>query len=272
MRERRKSLCYLCLPCSALMLLALSAVGDTPALPRAHAHNDYLHERPLLDALDRGFCSVEADIHLVDGALLVAHDLKGVKPERTLQRLYLDPLKERAKKSGGRIFTHAPEFTLLIDIKSDAEATYAKLREVLADYTPMLTEFTNDTTETRAVTVLISGNCPRDLILSATPRWAAIDGRIPDLESTLNAHQVPLISASWTSVFDWRGAEPISVEEGVKLRDIVARAHARGQRVRFWGLPVRPLVWPELYDAGVDLLNADQLDKLRDFLRERSTQ
>jgi len=28
-------------------------------LIRAHAHNDYLHERPLLDVLSHGFCGVE---------------------------------------------------------------------------------------------------------------------------------------------------------------------------------------------------------------------
>src|SRR5690242_5509037 len=43
-------------------------------LTRAHAHNDYEHTRPLLDALDQGFCSVEADVWLIDGELRVAHD------------------------------------------------------------------------------------------------------------------------------------------------------------------------------------------------------
>ncbi|HEY3789313.1 MAG TPA: hypothetical protein VGL71_10685, partial [Urbifossiella sp.] len=33
-------------------------------LRHAHAHNDYEHKRPLLDALEQGFCSVEADIWL----------------------------------------------------------------------------------------------------------------------------------------------------------------------------------------------------------------
>ena len=33
-------------------------------LPNAHAHNDYEHKRPLFDALDHGFCSVEADVFL----------------------------------------------------------------------------------------------------------------------------------------------------------------------------------------------------------------
>lgn len=33
----------------------------------AQAHNDYYHPRPLRDALELGFASVEADVFLVDG-------------------------------------------------------------------------------------------------------------------------------------------------------------------------------------------------------------
>ena len=61
-------------------------------LRHAHAHNDYEHPRPLLDALDHGFTSVEADVFLVDGQLLVAHDPADLDPARTLESLYLDPL------------------------------------------------------------------------------------------------------------------------------------------------------------------------------------
>ena len=49
--------------------------SEVEPLAQAHAHNDYEHPRPLLDALDHGFTSVEADVWLVDGELLVAHDL-----------------------------------------------------------------------------------------------------------------------------------------------------------------------------------------------------
>src|SRR5882672_7559979 len=78
----------------ALALMVGAAEPKLPALlPHAHAHNDYEHTRPLLDALERGFCSVEADVWLVNGQLLVAHDLKDGKAERTLRALYLDPLR-----------------------------------------------------------------------------------------------------------------------------------------------------------------------------------
>src|SRR5437773_5144245 len=103
-----------------LWFACLSVFSQEPPRPltRVHAHNDYEHKRPLLDALDHGFCSVEADIFLVEGKLLVAHELGQTKPERTLQALYLDPLREHVKANGGRVFKDGPEFTLLIELKS----------------------------------------------------------------------------------------------------------------------------------------------------------
>src|SRR5438552_6105912 len=103
-------------------VLAIGAVDDRvaagPVVPliHTHAHNDYEHKRPLFDALDHGFCSVEADIFLVEGQLLVAHNRSQTKPERTLQSLYLDPLRARVKKNAGRVYPAGPEVTLLIDI------------------------------------------------------------------------------------------------------------------------------------------------------------
>jgi hypothetical protein len=74
-------------------LLLAAEPATAPSVPRIHAHNDYLHPRPLLDALDAGARSVEADIYLVNGALLVAHKPQQVNPQRSLQSLYLDRLR-----------------------------------------------------------------------------------------------------------------------------------------------------------------------------------
>src|SRR5687768_14438029 len=139
---------------TVLRLVAAEKVG--PALPQAHAHNDYEHARPLLDALSHGFTSVEADIYLVEGKLLVAHDREDLKPGRTLAGLYLDPLRElaRGKKS---IFNNGETLTLLVDIKTEAGPTYEALRELLANYRQMLTQFEEKRIETNAVTIILSG-------------------------------------------------------------------------------------------------------------------
>lgn len=242
-------------------------------LPQAHAHNDYEHARPLLDALDHGFCSVEADIWLVDGQLLVAHDLKDVKPERTLQALYLEPLRERVARNGGRVFRDGPVFTLLIDVKSEATNTYAALREVLNRFQGTLTKFTQTETFTNAVTIVISGNRARGLMAAEKTRLAAYDGRLADLDSSDPPHLIPLISDNWTLHFKWlaRADEgPLPEVERAKLRQLVGRAHEQGRRVRFWSAPDQPAAWQELFDARLDYINTDDLVGLEKFLESQT--
>ena len=252
----------------ASVLLTGLAQAQPDPLPRAHAHNDYQHERPLLDALDHGFCSIEADIHLVEGELMVAHDRDEVQPGRTLQALYLDPLRARIRQRHGRVYPNGPSVILLIDIKSEAEATYDALRRVLRHYADILTIFTPDALDEGPVTAIISGNRPRATMEAEAVRYAAYDGRLDDLDaaSPAPATFIPLVSSNWFTFARWlgRGAPPEEVLK--RLEETVAKAHAQGRKIRFWATSDNPVVWHELYNAGVDLLNADDLDGLRDFL------
>jgi hypothetical protein len=243
-----------------------AAVPAVQPLARAHAHNDYEHPRPLLDALAHGFCSVEADIHLVDGRLLVAHDRWRVKPERTLEALYLEPLRARVEANGGRVFPNGPAFWLLIDFKSDGATTWRALKPVLERHRAMLTVFRPDRAETNAVTVVLSGNVPRELLAAEAERLAAVDGRPGDLEANPSPHLVPWVSESWSRLFTWRGQDAPPATDLTKLRELVPRAHAQGRRVRFWGAPDLESVWRVQHAAGVDLINTDKLEELARFL------
>jgi len=253
--------------------LATAVFAAEPAppvpLPHAHAHNDYEHARPLFDALDRGFGSVEADVWLVEGRLLVAHDLKDAKPERTLQKLYLDPLKERVAKNGGRVYPGGPVLTLLVDVKSEATNSYLALRDALKPYEKILTRFHTNQTQPGAVTVIVSGNRARELMEAETIRLAAYDGRLPDLETPVSPHLIPLVSDNWARLFRWKGltAEgPLPEDERGKLRRMVEQAHQQGRRLRLWGAPDNVAAWRELQNAGVDLINTDDLEGLKNFL------
>jgi hypothetical protein len=219
----------------------------------------------LLDALEHGFCSVEADIYLVEGQLLVAHDRAQVQPGRTLQALYLDPLSERVQKNGGKVFPNGPEVILLIDIKSEAEPTYTVLRRVLKEYAAILTVFRTNATEPRAVTVILSGNRPITLLGEESLRYAAIDGRLSNLETKESNHLIPLISDNWTQHFQWRGIGALPEQEREKLNGIVKRTHQQGRKLRFWATPDTPQVWRELQKADVDLINSDDLAGLQKF-------
>jgi hypothetical protein len=248
------------------MASAGMAAGVEP-LAQAHAHNDYLHARPLLDALDRGFTSVEADIFLVDGKLLVAHTQRELKSDRTLEALYLDPLRERVRSDGGSVYPGNTKFHLLIDIKSAGEPTYAALAKVLANYADIVSMVRDGKIKPNAVNVVVSGNRPRAMMEAETIRFAGLDGRLSDLSSDVPVHLMPLVSDNWAVHFMWKGEGPIGDADRQKLADTVAKAHARGRRIRFWATPETTAAWGVLRDAGVDMINTDDLAGLEKFLR-----
>jgi glycerophosphoryl diester phosphodiesterase len=204
-------------------------------LAGTHAHNDYEHDRPLFDALEHGFTSVEADVWLVDGELRVAHDLADARQGVTLESLYLDPLEDLVRSQPGHSVYPRWDgsLQLLIDIKSEGEATYAAIEQELSEH------------------------------------------RSADLTSGLPAALMPLISDNWTKLFTWQGVGPMPEAERAKLHAFVAAAHTNGYRVRFWATPdqageARDAVWTVLADAGVDHINTDDLAGLQRFLTART--
>ena len=252
----------------AVFLLGLSpgagAAGVTP-LTGVHAHNDYEHKHPLFDALDNGFCSVEADVHLVKGELLVAHIRLLAREGRTLQSLYLDPLRERVKQNGGRVYPGGPEFILLVELKDDWRSSYGTLRRVLESYSDILTIYRPEGKATNAVRVIITGHRAKEMFAGETARYASLDGSLADLNGTEPADLIPWISTDWPGSFKWRGTGAFPENEAAKLKDVLTRAHQQGRRVRFWGAPDKPAFWRELVAQGVDLINTDDLPGARQF-------
>jgi len=246
-------------------------------LAQAHAHNDYEHTRPLFDALAEGFTSVEADIYLVGGELLVAHDPEDLDPARTLRSLYLDPLRERVIRNHGGVYPGFRDFQLLIDIKTEGESTYAALDKQLRSprYAFLWSRYTFGHVWHGPVTAVVSGNRPRATMAAQRTRVAFYDGRIAnttDLGPGSDARLTPLVSDNWTTLFSWTGAGPMPADERAELRAIVRTAHRAGQRVRFWATPDTPspertAIWRELVAADVDHINTDDLVGLADFLR-----
>ncbi|MGN9790702.1 phosphatidylinositol-specific phospholipase C/glycerophosphodiester phosphodiesterase family protein [Streptomyces sp. OZ13] len=256
---------------------ARSGAPDAPApLRRAHAHNDYLHEHPLHDALSHGFTSLEADIFLVDGELLVAHEPAELDPARTLRSLYLDPLLARVRANHGSVYRgRRRPVQLLIDIKTDGVAAYLELDRQLREYRRMLSSCAHGHVRLGAVTPVISGDrAARAPMEAQRVRYAFYDGRLDDLAAAdpAPATFIPLISSNWTHSFSWLGTGEFPAAEREKLHTLVTTAHRRSQRVRFWATPdlegpARDAVWHELLAAGADHINTDDLAGLERFLR-----
>ncbi|HZL10819.1 MAG TPA: phosphatidylinositol-specific phospholipase C/glycerophosphodiester phosphodiesterase family protein [Prolixibacteraceae bacterium] len=236
----------------------------------AHSHNDYEQNRPLLNALDCNFKSVEADVYSVGDSLFVAHDYDQIKPGRTLRNIYLEPLRKRIEQNKGSVYGNGEEVILFIDIKDDAMKTYQLLDNILKTYANDLTVFENGEKNTGSIMVVVSGNRPFDFMKSQEIRYAGFDGRLKNLDSGISPTLMPVVSDNWTKYFSWNGNGEISAAERLKLKELAAKAKRKGYILRFWGTPnktpeQRIAVWNELKNAEVGLIGADRLTELQQF-------
>ena len=261
-----------------LIILILGWACDLSAQefphPNAHAHNDYLHSRPLQEALENGFISVEADVYLIDGELYVSHE-KPVKidPSKTLKKLYLDPLMLRARQHDGKIYDgYEGFFYLMIDIKSDGISASKILNDQLTDYREILS-ITTDSTEEKGkpVKVFLSGNRtgkPVGDIMNEKVHLFSLDGKPEDLGKNIPSVLMPVVSDNYWNFLSWRGSGTVSAEEEIRLNDFIQKAHNENKKVRLWGGPDTPKIWDYLFNKGVDLINTDKLNELADFLSD----
>lgn len=247
---------------AGVLCLIAATLSYSQPFPQAHAHNDYAHPHPLFDALNYGFISVEADVHLVRGKLLVSHS-RPVHEIRTLEELYLSPLDSIVRANSGKIYpAYDGTFFLMIDIKTEAESTYRVLREVLLRYPALLrtSEFHHP------ITIFLSGNRPMGTVVNDPASLVALDGRPSDLGKFYTVAVMPVISDNYKNWSDGNGKGTGDLK---KISALANRVHAEGKKLRLWAIPDNPEAWRALLAAGVDLISTDHLSELNEFMRTR---
>lgn len=243
--------------------------------PGAHSHNDYEHTRPLYDALDCNFNSIEADVYCVGDSLFVAHDFDKIKSGRTLRNLYLEPLKNQIAKNGGSVYGNGEEIILFIDIKNNGLLTYQLLHKILKNYKAELSVFENGIKRKGSILVVVSGERPIKFMESQTIRFAAYDGRINNLDTNIPSTLMPVVSDNWSNHFKWNGTGEFPANEKDKLQLLASKARSQGYILRFWGTPNQTdnqklAIWNALSAAGVGMIGTDDLNGLRQFLSSYS--
>jgi len=256
-----------------LLLLVFSFAIKAQVIPlvNGHAHNDYWHIKPLQQALKNGFMSVEADVHLLKGDLLVNHEAAFTRKGRTLEKLYLKPLFEKAKANNfSSVFENGPkEFILYIDIKQGCPWICDTLISQLKQYEKMLTVWEDGVKKTGAVSVIIGACGQEEKWVNSSMRWFYFDAHFDALDGLYDSDVIPRVSTNFSSVSKWRGVGEIPDQDLKKMREMIQRAHDQGRKVRFWAASQNPKVWNLLLKEGVDWINVDRLGKFRRFALNR---
>lgn len=263
------------------LVAALTGLGDPPDPPpksepaarlaAAHAHNDYRHRTPCTGALDLGFASIEVDVFPVGDELLVGHDPPDLRPERTIDRLYLEPIQRRCEEAGPGIgpLPDGGRILLLVDIKRHGERALQLLEPRLEPLRPWLARVEEGRFIDGPVMVLLSGARPVETVSKRDSRLVFLDGRVADLERNPPADLVPLISAPYMQTLRAFPFGKPNADAAERMRSLAERAADQGRRLRFWGHLDDPRIWEALLDAGVDLVGTDDPSRFAKWYRAR---
>ena len=220
----------------------------------AHSHNDYEQKQPFYAAYNEQFGSIEADIHLVNGLLLVAHDAKGLNSNNTLEKLYLQPIVDF--KNNKR------PLQLLIDVKTDAIATLDSLVGLLKKFPFIILN--------KNIKIVISGNRPASSLFTNYPSYIWFDGRFGETYSPTELKKIGLISDDFGFLTSWKMSMPLNSMTQEKLISLINKAHQLNKPVRLYGIPDYPVAWEEMIRLGVDYINTDKINELSDYLLARN--
>lgn len=227
----------------------------------AHAHNDYEHTLPFYSAYNAGFGSIEADVFPVKGVLIVAHSKKEIESQRTLKKLYLDPLLKELQSDAKR------KVNLLIDIKEDYKTSLQLLMQELA---PLKKYLVISSSKNKPVTILISGERPVPSEYKNYPAFIFFDDDLKLFHSPGEWKRIGLVSLSFERYSSWKGEGPISDADKNLLIHTIDSVHRAGKQIRFWAAPDNETSWILQMKLGVDLVGTDKIEKFSEFLQERN--
>lgn len=237
----------------ALALRAFCGMAQpaTYSCANLHSHNDYEQSVPFMPAWKAGFGSIEADIWLHNGRLLVAHTHQSLSPERTLESLYLQPLLKVARANR--------PVQLMIDIKTDSIATLDSLVALLQRY-PALQQ--------SGIRWVISGNRPPVSRYNSYPSWILFDGELSKTYPVEVLPKIAMISGPLADYTAWNGKGVLMEQEKSRLVQLIQHVHSLHKPIRFWGAPDVVNAWYQFMHLGIDYINTDHIEGASSFINQ----
>lgn len=239
-----------------LLALALTCCGAAAAQPPVliHSHNDYAQRVPFYQAYAQQVSSIEADVFLHDGQLLVGHDVEDLRADMTFEALYVEPIVTLFARNGGRAFRDSDQtLQLMVELKSETDPTLRVVAALLGRWPEVFDPEVNPA----AVRVAVTGRVPAPEAFDRYPRFLGFDGAWDADYTPEQLERIALISTNFRDFSQWNGKGTIIPAEKERLEQVIDRAHEQGKPVRFWNAPEGTTVYYTFYDMGIDYINTD---------------
>ncbi|MEO7976586.1 alkaline phosphatase [Flavobacterium sp.] len=228
-----------------------------------HSHNDYAGPLPFFGAYSNEAGVIEADVFLVNNELFVAHTSKEITQQNTLKSLYLEPLSTKLKNVAGNVYPDNKPLILMIDVKSDGDATLKAIVHQLQAF-PEIISIKN-------IKVVISGNRPLSSQWTAYPEFIYFDGRLNENYSPEELSRVEMISEDLKKLTIWNGKGVLTQADLQKIQTAIKKVHDQHKKIRFWSTQDNVNTWMTLMNLKVDYIGTDNVAALAQFIHNLKT-
>jgi hypothetical protein len=260
----------------------LTLHAQPPDLQWGHSHNDYLQKRPLYEAIELGYGSIEIDICLTDKKkeLKVAHIPWFLAGKQEVDELYFAPIAKMIDEKDPR-FNYSKEFplNLLIDFKKNADSTYKYLKVVFIKYAKYITQYKNGEVIYKAPLVInLTGRQPWKALMQDSITYCLMDGPIwltdssiqhrgfKDIDTT-RLKYMGRVANDWQSLMAFKKNFKEEDEFYKSVQRNLDQYHEHGLTTRFHGVPNNEKAWGIIYKCGAHWFNVDKLKRFKDFYK-----
>ena len=242
-------------------------------LRTAHSHNDYLRKVPVFNALNNGFCSIEADIYFINNELYLGHESP---TKHLLKDVYLDSLKNILSSNKNNVIYEnsiklqvCKTIDLIIDFKDDdSYPAWYLLETYLMEYDMFQCYNKDELIKEGPIRIILSGNHPKVSDVVKGHHCSVVDIKYDELINGNYTKKekaiIGQINTKW--VRGWNVDEKY-IKEVVKT----SKTDGINASVRFWGIKefntnILLKLWDFLLDHGVDRIGTDNIVLLKTYL------
>ena len=232
-----------------------------------NSHNDYNQAVPFYQAYSQKVQSIEIDLFLKDGLLIVGHDFENLKEYDTFDRLYVEPVKSLFVINGGRAWKDSNNrLQFLVEIKSDSHTTMQKLVDTFAANQEVFDMKINP----YAVKIVVTGNIPPQEDFVKYPEYICFDGDINKEYTVEQLKRVSMFSEDFSNFSHWNGKGSLIAKEQDAIERVIAKSHSLGKPIRFWNAPEGMTAYYTFYNLGIDYINTDKPEACVEFFSDFS--